>query len=391
MEIRLAERITSLPPYLFAEIDRLKAEARKRGVDLISFGIGDPDLPTPEHIVKAGQAAMADPANHRYPDYEGLYDFRASVCRWYEKRFGVKGLDPEKECVSLIGSKEGIAHVALALLDPGDVALCPDPGYPVYSVGTRFAGATPYYLPLRRENGFLPDLDAIPAEVLQKAKLLWINYPNNPTGAVADRSFYEKVVAFAKKHEIIVLSDNAYSEVTFDGYRPTSFLETPGAMEVGAEFHSLSKTYNMTGWRVGAIVGNAKIVGALGKVKTNVDSGIFQAVQRAGIAAMDGDQSCVDRNNEIYLRRRNLLVEGLRSLGWDVEPMKATFYLWVPTPKGMKSMEVVKRLIDEAGVVATPGVGFGLGGHGEGYVRFAITTSEERTKEAVERMKQMKW
>ncbi len=391
MEIRIADRIASLPPYLFAEIDRLKAEARKKGKDLISFGIGDPDLPTPSHIVRAGQAAMEDPKNHRYPDYEGLREYRASVCRWYERRFGVTGLDPDTECVSLIGSKEGIAHIALALLNPGDVALCPDPGYPVYSIGTRFAEGIPYYLPLRAENGFLPDLENIPADVLKKAKVLWLNYPNNPTGAVADLAFWQRAVEFGKKHGIVILSDNAYSEIKFDGYDPVSFLQVPGAMEVGAEFHSLSKTYNMTGWRVGALVGNRTLVQALGKVKTNVDSGIFQAVQQAGIAALDGDQACVDRNNEIYLRRRDVLVEGLRSLGWEVEPMKATFYLWVKTPNGMKSMDVVKRLIDEAGVVATPGVGFGLGGHGEGYVRFAITTSEERTHEAVARMQKMAW
>lgn len=391
MEIRLAERIVTLPPYLFAEIDRLKAEARRKGIDLISFGIGDPDLPTPAHIVEAGQAAMADPANHRYPDYEGMPAFRAAVCRWYERRFGVAGLDPDTECVSLIGSKEGIAHIALALLDPGDIALCPDPGYPVYSIGTRFAGGVPYYLPLEAKNGFLPDLESIPADVLKKAKVLWLNYPNNPTGAVADLDFWKRVVEFAKKHEIIVLSDNAYSEVTFDGYVPPSFLQAPGALEVGAEFHSLSKTYNMTGWRAGALVGNRTLVQALGKVKTNVDSGIFQAVQVAGIAALEGDQSCVAKNNEIYARRRAVLVEGLRSMGWEVEPMKATFYLWVKTPGGRKSMDVVARLIDEAGVVATPGVGFGLGGHGEGYVRFAITTSEERTREAVERMRKIAW
>ena len=391
MDIRLADRITSLPPYLFAEIDRLKAEARRKGVDLVSFGIGDPDLPTPGHIVRAGQEAMADPANHRYPDYEGLLAYRAAVCGWYERRFGVQNLDPETECVSLIGSKEGIAHIALALLDPGDVALCPDPGYPVYSVGTRFAGGIPYYLPLRAENGFLPDLESIPADVLKKAKVLWLNYPNNPTGAVADLDFWKRAVEFAARHGIVILSDNAYSEVRFDSYEPPSFLQVPGAKEVGAEFHSLSKTYNMTGWRAGAIVGNRKLVQALGKVKTNVDSGIFQAVQRAGIAALEGDQGCVERNNEIYARRRDVLVEGLRSLGWDVQPMKATFYLWVKTPGGAKSMDVVKRLIDEAGVVATPGVGFGLGGHGEGYVRFAITTSEERTREAVARMQKMAW
>lgn len=391
MEIRLADRIESLPPYLFAEIDRLKAQARKKGADLISFGIGDPDLPTPGHIVQAGQGAMADPRNHRYPDYEGMPAYRAAVCSWYERRFGVKGLEPDAECLSLIGSKEGIAHIALALIEPGDVALCPDPGYPVYSIGTRFAGGVPHYLPLRAENGFLPDLESIPADVLKKAKVLWLNYPNNPTGAVADLDFWKRAVDFAEKHGIVILSDNAYSEIAFDGYVPPSFLEAPGALEVGAEFHSLSKTYNMTGWRAGSLVGNRKLVQALGRVKTNVDSGIFQAVQVASIAALDGDQGCVDRNNEIYLRRRDVLVEGLRSIGWEVEPMKATFYLWVRTPGGMKSMDVVKRLIDEAAVVATPGVGFGLGGHGEGYVRFAITTSEERTREAVSRMKKMSW
>jgi LL-diaminopimelate aminotransferase len=236
---------------------------------------------------------MADAANHRYPEYEGLRDFRAAACRFYERRFGVGGLDPDQNCVTLIGSKEGIAHVALALLNPGDVALCPDPGDPVYSTGTRFAGAEPYYLPLKRENGFLPDLKAIPPEILKRAKVLWINYPNNPTGATCETSFYEEVVAFAQKHSIVVLSDNAYSEVAFDGYRAPSFLSTPGALEVGAEFHSLSKTYNMTGWRVGFCVGHSRVVAALGKIKTNVDSGVFQAVQRAGIVAMEGDQACV--------------------------------------------------------------------------------------------------
>jgi LL-diaminopimelate aminotransferase len=391
MDIKVADRIATLPPYLFAEIDRLKADARKRGVDLISLGIGDPDLPTPRHIVEAGQAAMADPANHRYPDYEGLKDFRVSAARWYERRFGVAGLDPETEVCSLIGSKEGIAHVAIALVNPGDVVLCPDPGYPVYSIGTRFAGGEPYYLPLTARNRFLPDLDAIPEAVLRRAKILWVNYPNNPTGAICDMAFYEKVIAFARRHGIVVLSDNAYSEVSFDGYRAPSFLAAPGAREVGAEFHSLSKTYNMTGWRVGFAVGNRTVVQALGKVKTNVDSGVFQAVQRAAIAALDGDQRCVDDHNQVMQRRRDLLVAGLKDMGWDAQPQKATFYLWVPTPKGLKSMDVVKRMIDEAGVIATPGVGFGLGGGGEGYVRFALTTSEDRIREALARLKKMAW
>ena len=389
MDIRPADRIATLPPYLFAEIDKIKAEARKRGVDLISLGIGDPDLPTPKHIVEAGQQAMAEPANHRYPDYEGLRDFRAAACRFYERRFGVAGLDPDRHAVTLIGSKEGIAHVALALVNPGDVVLCPDPGYPVYSIGTRFAGGEPYYLPLRASNGFLPDLKAIPAEVLRRAKVLWLNYPNNPTGAICDKAFYEEVIAFAKRHSIVVLSDNAYSEVAFDGYRAPSFLEVPGAMEVGAEFHSLSKTYNMTGWRVGFAVGHPAIIAALGKVKTNVDSGVFQAVQRAGIAALDGDQSCVGEHNAVMQRRRDVMVEGLRELGWDAQPMKATFYLWVPCPKGIPSTELVKRMIAETGVVATPGVGFGLGGNGEGYVRFALTTSEERIREALSRLSKL--
>jgi LL-diaminopimelate aminotransferase len=389
MKIRVAERIATLPPYLFAELDRKKAEARRRGLDLISLGIGDPDLPTPGPIVAAGQAALADPANHRYPDYEGLREYREACLRFYDRRFGVQGLDPDRHCVSLIGSKEGIAHVALALVNPGDVVLCPAPGYPVYGIGTRFAGGVPYYLPLHRENGFLPDLDAIPPEVLRRARVLWLNYPNNPTGAVADREFYRRVVAFAEEHGIVVLSDNAYSEIAFDGYRAPSFLETPGALEVGAEFHSLSKTYNMTGWRVGFAVGNPTVIAALGQVKTNVDSGVFQGVQRAGIAALDGDQRCVAEACEVYRRRRDVLVSGLRAAGWDAEPMRATFYLWVPTPRGLPSMEVVTRLLDEAGVVATPGVGFGPGGeggYGEGYVRFALTVSEERIREAVARI-----
>ena len=281
--------------------------------------------------------------------------------------------------------------MALALVNPGDVVLCPDPGYPVYSIGTRFAGGVPHYLPLRRENGFLPDLEAIPAEVLARARVLWLNYPNNPTGAVADRDFYERVVAFAREHRIVVLSDNAYSEMAFDGYRAPSFLETPGALEVGAEFHSLSKTYNMTGWRAGFAGGHPAVIAALGQVTTNVDSGVVQAVQRAGIAALDGDQTCVAEACETYRRRRDVLVEGLREAGWDAAPMRATFYLWVPTPKGLPSTEVAKSVLAEAGVVITPGVGFGLGGGGEGYVRFALTVPEERIREAVRRIRVLRF
>src|SRR3990170_619319 len=313
----IAERLKHLPPYLFAEIDKKKREVRARGVDVIDLGIGDPDLPTPPHIIHALQKAAEDPANHRYPSYEGMLAYRQAVADWYAKRFNVR-LDPEQEVLTLIGSKEGTAHIPLAFVNPGDIMLVPDPGYPVYAAGTWFAGGEPYFLPLRAERGFLPDLDAVPADVLRRARMLFLNYPNNPTAAVATREFFAEVVAFARRHDVIVCHDAMYSELSFDGYEPPSFLQVPGAKEVGVEFHSCSKTYSMTGWRIGFVVGNREVLAGLGRVKTNVDSGVFQAVQEAGIAALTGPQDYVAQIRVIYGERRDVVVTGLRKLGLPV-------------------------------------------------------------------------
>lgn len=379
-----ARRIQALPPYLFAQIDKKIAEAKARGVDVISFGIGDPDLPTPGHIIERLQKEAANPATHRYPSYEGLAVYREAVARWYGKRFGVE-LDPKTEVVSLIGSKEGIAHIPMCFVDPGDLCLVPDPGYPVYSIGVLFAGGESYKMPLLAENGFLPDLSAIPTEVAKKAKLLYLNYPNNPTGAVADLDFFKEVVAFAKANDIIVCHDAAYTEIAFDGYRPISFLETPGAKEVGIEFHSLSKTYNMTGWRVGWAVGNSDVISALGRIKTNIDSGIFEAIQYAGVEALEGPQDCLEENIKIYTQRRDLLVDGLKSLGCPIEKPKATIYVWAPVPTGMNSTDFAALLLEKAGVVVTPGVGYG--DSGEGFFRMSLTLPTERLEEGLERIK----
>ena len=375
-----ADRLSALPPYLFARIDAMKAEKARSGADIIDLGVGDPDLPTPPHVVEALCAAARDPANHHYPSYAGMPAFREAAATWYRRRFGVE-LDPATEVLALMGSKDGIAHVPEAFVNPGDVVLAPSPGYPVYRTSTLFAEGVLHDLPLAAENGFLPDLDAIPADVARRAKLLFVNYPNNPTAAVAPPSFYDEVVAFAREHEVVVVSDNAYSEIAYDGYRAPSFLETDGAMEVGVEMHSLSKTYNMTGWRIGMAVGNPEILAGLGRVKTNVDSGVFDAVQHAGIAALSGSQDCVADACRVYQERRDVLVRGLRSLGYDVAAPKATFYAWLPVED---SMAFAARLLDEAAIVATPGVGFGE--HGEGYVRFALTRPVDRIEEALARM-----
>jgi LL-diaminopimelate aminotransferase len=387
MKFALAERIQNLPPYLFADIDRKKAELRKQGKDLIDLGIGDPDLPTPAHIVKAMQEAAAQPRFHRYPSYEGMQGFREAAVKWYETRFGVRGLDASKECCALIGSKEGIAHFPVAFVDPGELVLVPDPGYPVYATWTRFVGGEVHYLPLRRENGFLPDLAAIPAEVAKRAKLMWINYPNNPTAALATRDFYKSVVEFAAKNQIIVASDVAYSEMYFDVEPPPSFLEVPGAREVGIEFQSLSKTYNMTGWRIGFAVGNEKLVAGLGKVKTNTDSGAFEAVQAAAVAALTGPQACVEEMRRTYKERREVLCDGLEAAGFEVLRPRATFYVLVRCPKGYSSTQFVTKLLD-AGVVATPATGFGQ--MGEGYVRLTLCADKTRMKEAAARCQTVK-
>jgi LL-diaminopimelate aminotransferase len=387
VSIRPARRIEYLPPYLFAEVDRRIAEKRAAGFDVISLGIGDPDLPSPPHVVEAAQEAVADPRRHRYPDYYGLPEFRRAIARWYEKRFEI-ALDPDKEVIPLIGSKEGIAHMPIAWVDPGDVVLVPDPGYPVYSIGTMLANGEPYLMPLQAERGFLPDLNAIPTEVLDKARLLWINYPNNPTAAIAPMEFFEEVVAFGKRHNILIAHDNAYSDVCYDGYRAPSFLEVPGAKEIGVEFHSLSKTYNMTGWRSGMVVGNPVAIEALGRVKTNVDSGIFDAVQIASIAALDGDQRWVDERNARFQARRDATIATLRKIGIQVEPPKASLYIWAPVPAGTKSVDFSLRVLDEAAVWITPGVGFGA--NGEGFFRISLTVPDQRLAEALERLENFK-
>ncbi|WP_297209735.1 MULTISPECIES: LL-diaminopimelate aminotransferase [Thermodesulfovibrio] len=382
MQIQYAERIRTLPPYLFAAIDQMKREALAKGADLIDLSIGDPDIPTPKHIVEAMKKAVENPEHHRYPSYEGMFSYRQAVSRWYKRRFNVE-LDPEKEVLSLIGSKEGIGHIPLAFIDPGDVVLVPSPGYPVYPVGTKFAGGIPYFMPLREENNFLPDLKAIPEDVCSRAKLMFINYPNNPTSAGATIDFYKEVIYFARKYNIIVCHDAAYSEVYYEE-RPVSFLEIEGAKEVGIEFHSLSKTYNMTGWRIGYAVGNRDIIAGLGKVKTNLDSGVFQAIQEASIVALDTDDQILKEIRDIYKERRDILYEGLKSKGFDLRKPNATFYLWVKVPRGTNSIEFVGRLLKEAEVLCTPGVGFGE--YGEGYIRFALTQPKERIREAVNRI-----
>ncbi|MDH7499730.1 MAG: LL-diaminopimelate aminotransferase [candidate division NC10 bacterium] len=378
-----ARRLQALPTYLFAEIDRLKQEALKRGVDLIHLGIGDPDLPTPPHVVQRLAEAAADPANHQYPSYEGLLSFRQAVADWYLARFGVR-LDAEREVLSLIGSKEGIGHVPLAFIDPGEVVLVPDPGYPVYQAGTVLAGGVPYFMPITKANAYLPDLKQIPPEILSRAKMIFLNYPNNPTAAVAPLEFFREAVDLAREYGLILCHDAAYSEICFDGYRPPSLLQVEGAKEVAVEFHSLSKTYNMTGWRIGFAVGNAEILSGLGRVKTNLDSGIFQAVQYAGIAALTGPQDSLEQSRLVFQGRRDALVRGLRHLGWEVDSPRASFYVWIPVPTGYTSAGFAALLLEQAGIVVTPGNGFGK--HGEGFFRVALTVPESRIQEAIARI-----
>jgi LL-diaminopimelate aminotransferase len=378
-----AERLKKLPPYLFKELDRKKTELRARGVDIIDLGVGDPDLPTPDYIIEAMKVAVEDPGNHRYPSYSRMNDLKDAVSKWFERRFGVK-VSPETEVISLIGSKEGLAHLPLAYIDPGDVALVPSPAYPVYHIATMFAGGDSFFMPLKKENGFLPDLEAIPSDVIRHAKLMFLNYPNNPTSAVADRGFFERVVEFAKKNHIMVVHDASYTEMAFDGYRPPSLLEVDGAKDVGLEFHSLSKTYNMTGWRIGYAVGNQALIEGLGAIKSNIDSGVFQAIQVAAVKALTYDQGCVKEMVEVYTRRRDVMVNGLKEIGFEVESPKATFYLWIKTPKGYTSAQFAAKLL-EKGVVVTPGNGFGE--PGEGYVRIALTQKRNRLDEAIQRIK----
>jgi LL-diaminopimelate aminotransferase len=385
--VKPASRVENIPPYLFARIDKKKEEARKRGIDLIDFSIGDPDIPTPPHIIKRMQSAVKDAKNHRYPSYEGMLEYRKAVADWYLKRFNAK-LNPENEVVALIGSKEGIAHFPWAYIEKGDVALIPSPGYPVYKITTLLAGGKPYIMPLKEKNRFLPDLDSIPEGILKKAKIMFVNYPNNPTGAHADEGFYKKVIALAKKYNILVCHDAAYSEVTYDGYKAPSILQFDKEKKHSIEFHSLSKTYCMTGWRIGFAVGNADAVYNLGKLKTNIDSGVFQAIQYAAIEALTGSQGCVDEMKKTFEKRRDMVVDGLEAIGIKVEKPLATFYIWAKVPKGYTSAGFCEKLIEEKGIVVTPGSGFG--DEGEGYFRISITIGEERIQEAIKRLKSIK-
>ncbi len=386
INVDTSSRLKKLPPYLFAEIDKIKKKAISEGKDIIDLGVGDPDRPTPMHIIEQLYEAAQDSRNHRYAMDMGLLKLRETIATWYKRRFDVE-LDPESEVLPLIGSKEGIAHMPLAYVNHGDEVLIPDPCYPPYKSGTIFAGGVPYLMPLLPENDFLPDLDAIDYQVAKRAKIMFLNYPNNPTSAIATEEFFKRVIEYANENNIIICHDAAYSEMSYDGYRPPSFLEFEGAKDVGVEFHSLSKTYNMTGWRLGFVCGKADVISALRRVKSNIDSGIFQPVQFAGIVALESDQSHIDKLNAIYQRRRDVLVDGLNSIGWKVQKPKATFYVWIPVPPGYTSNELTRSLLEKADIVTTPGVGFGP--NGEGYIRITLTVAEERLQEAVDRIKRL--
>ncbi|MBN1692288.1 MAG: LL-diaminopimelate aminotransferase [Dehalococcoidales bacterium] len=381
--MRPAKRIAALKPYLFVEINKKIAEKKARGEEVISFAIGDPDIPTPPHVIDRLCDAAKDPANHRYPESEGLPELHDAIAAWYKKRFDVD-LDPANEVLPLIGSKEGIGHIAFCFIDNGDIALVPDPAYPVYAIGTQLAGGSPYYLPLKAENDFLPDLKSIKAFILKNTKVLWISYPNNPTGAVAGLDFFQEVVEFAKQNDILVCHDGPYSEVAFDDYQPASFMQAEGARDVGVEFHSLSKSYNMTGWRIGMVVGNADAIKALRTLKSNLDSGIPQAIQYMAIEALNGPQDCVAEHNAVYQRRRDLIIEVLERIGLEVTPPKASLYIWAKVPRGYNSVEFTTDLLDQAGVAVTPGVGYGPSG--EGYVRISLTIPDASLVKGLSRL-----
>jgi LL-diaminopimelate aminotransferase len=384
MNIEFSERLKQLPPYLFGEIDKAKKKALDEGRPVIDLGVGDPDTPTPDIIIKKLQEAATDPSTHKYALNKGLKSLRVAMAEWYKKRFGVV-LDPDTEILPLMGSKDGIAHIPMAFVNPGDAVLASNPGYPPYISGAIFAGGEAHMLPLLKENGFIPDLDSVDKSVAKRSKLMHINYPNNPTGAVCGKDFYAKAVEFARKNGTIVCSDAAYTELSYDGYNPPSFLEVPGAKEVGIEFHSLSKTFNMTGWRVGMAVGNAKVLEGLGNVKSNIDSGIFTAVQVASIEALKNAESIKARMNKIYTERRDTLVDGLNRIGWKVDKPKAAFYVWAPVFGKYDSAALAKSMLEKADLIITPGNGFGK--YGEGYVRFALTVGVDKLKEAVERIR----
>ncbi len=382
--MKVSERLEQIPPYLFAEIDRKIAEAKAKGIDIISLGIGDPDSPTLQPIVDEMHKAIDNPKNHDYPPYNGTEQFRKGACDWIKHRFGVE-LNPDTEMLANIGSKEAIAHIFFAYVDKGDYTLVPDPGYPVYHNATIFAGGTPYEMPLLEENGYLPDFDKIPEDIAKKSKLMFLNYPNNPTSATADLDFWKKAVDFCKKYDILLCSDMAYSEMTFDGYKAPSVLQVEGAKDVAIEFYSHSKSYNMTGWRVGFVCGNADAVKALGTIKNNIDSGTFKAIQQAATTAFTVDEKYITDLNNMYQERRDAAEEGFKELGWDIKPSKATFYLWLPVPKGMTSEEFVTVMLEKAHVVVPPGNGYGK--YGEGYFRVALTKDVETIKKCIQRMK----
>ena len=386
--MKMARRVENLPPYLFVDIVKKINAKKAKGEEVISFAIGDPDIPTPPHIIERLCQAARDPVNHRYPptlypEASCLPELSQAIAGWYKRRFNVP-LDADSEVLPVIGAKEGIAHIAFCFIDPGDIALVPDPGYPVYSISTMLAGGKPYYMPLTRDNKFLPDLDSIPEDIANKAKFMWLNYPNNPTGAVADLDFFNKVVKFAQQHNLAVCHDAPYTEVTYDGYRTVSFLQADGAKEVGVEFHSLSKTFNMTGWRIGMAVGNSEIVGALGTLKSNLDSGIPQAIQYAAIEALTGPQDCIQQHNALYQRRRDLVIDMLHSIGIEAEPPKASLYVWAKVPEGYTSVDFTNDLLEQVGVVVTPGTFFGK--RGEGYVRMSLTLPDAALVKGLSRL-----
>jgi len=391
---KLSKKLQKLPPYLFLEIDKAKRKARQEGRDIIDLGVGDPDQPTPAYVIEKLYQAARDPATHHYALDQGLPELRRAIAEWYNRRFNVK-LDPETEILPLIGSKEGISHFPLAFLNEGDYSLVPDPCYPPYKGGTILAGGRPHLMPLKEQNAFLPDLKKIPLDIRRKAKLMYINYPNNPTAATAEDYFYKDAVEFAAKNKIIVISDLAYSEIAYDGYRVGSFLEVEGARELAIEFHSLSKIYNMTGWRIGFACGNKNLISALAKIKSNIDSGIFSAIQLAGVTALEGPQQHIEDTRQLYQERRDILIAALSSLGWQIEPPKATFYVWLKIPnkpgvsseriRAGSSIKFCALLLEKANIIVAPGVGFGQ--YGEGYIRIALTVSKERIQEAIERFR----
>ncbi|MDH6060320.1 LL-diaminopimelate aminotransferase [Chrysosporum bergii ANA360D] len=380
-----AKRLEKIPPYLFAEINRKREQLVAQGVDIINLALGDPDQQTPTHILQAIHEAIDDPTTHNYPPYQGTKEFREAAVNWMEHRFGVNGLNSDTEVICSIGSKEAIHNTFLAFVEAGDYTLIPDPGYPVYQTATIFAGGQPHTMPLKAENNFLPDLNTIPEQIARQAKLLWINYPNNPTGALASLEFFEELVGFCKQYDILLCHDHAYSEMAYDGYKPPSVLQVAGAKDVAIEFHSLSKSYNMTGWRIGFVVGNPIGIQGLKQVKTNVDSGVFKAIQKAAIAAYSTSEVELQALMSVYQKRRDIIVQGLQSLGWPIQPPLATLYVWVPVPPGYSSTEFVSLLLDKCGIMVPPGNGYGAGG--EGFFRISLTIPDERMYEAIQRMR----